>query len=101
MQRPNRPSIMAKLSQIYVQETPQMLQEIRQAIADKDYEAMRRVAHSFKSASRNIGALSIADFCLELENMGREQNIAGADEKIANIEAHYEQVKPQILSFIS
>ncbi|MEW6193400.1 MAG: Hpt domain-containing protein, partial [Bacillota bacterium] len=45
-----------------------------------------------KSSSGNIGALTLAAICRELESMGRAGVIEGAAEKVARVEAEYAKV---------
>jgi hypothetical protein len=41
---------------------------MREAIAGADAEALRKVAHSLKSGSANVGADGLAQLCKEMEN---------------------------------
>jgi len=52
----------------FTSETPRQLSAMRAAIAGADAEALRKVAHSLKSGSANVGADGLAQLCKEMEN---------------------------------
>ena len=59
-------------------ETPRQLAAMRDAIAGTDAEALRKVAHSLKSGSANVGADGLAQLCKEMEKLGRAGSTEGA-----------------------
>ena len=62
----------------FTSETPRQLSAMRAAIAGADAEALRKVAHSLKSGSANVGADSLAQLCKEMEKLGRAGSTEGA-----------------------
>ena len=48
-----------ELVDTFLQEAPVMLQELRGALAAKDADKFRRIAHSLKSNSNTFGALTL------------------------------------------
>jgi len=50
---------MDKIITIYLQTTPKLLQDLREAVAASDAQAMRKAAHSLKSSSANVGAMKL------------------------------------------
>jgi HPt (histidine-containing phosphotransfer) domain-containing protein len=79
--------------QVYFEETPQLLTELREALAKQDCETFRRAAHSIKSTSNSFGALQFGGQAKELEMMGREMKLEGAETKVQSLEADYLVVK--------
>ena len=59
---------MASLIMDYLEEAPQLLEELQQANDQKDLQKMRRSAHSLKSSSELFGASRLAELCRTLEN---------------------------------
>lgn len=51
------------------------LQRLANAIEAGDEEQVRRLAHSFKGSSSNLGVAPLADLCLEMERAGREADL--------------------------
>lgn len=62
----------------FTSETPRQLSAMRAAIAGADAEALRKVAHSLKSGSANVGADGLAQLCKEMEKLGRAGGTEGA-----------------------
>ena len=68
LQRPGRPSVLQRVVDAYLQETPRLLEGIQQALQDQDRGSLRDHAHSLKSSSANLGASEFAQQCLQLES---------------------------------
>jgi len=79
--------------QVYFEETPQLLSDLKQALEKQDCETFRRSAHSIKSTSNSFGALQLGAQAKELEMMGREGKLEGAAPKVETLEADYLVVK--------
>jgi HPt (histidine-containing phosphotransfer) domain-containing protein len=79
--------------QVYLEETPQLLSDLRQALEKQDCETFRRSAHSIKSTSNSFGALQLGAQARELEMMGREGKLEGAAPKVKALETDYLVVK--------
>jgi len=52
-------------------EAEELKATLLKAIAEKDPEKIEFAAHSLKSSSASLGAISLSSFCLELEQSGR------------------------------
>lgn len=52
---------------IWVEDAPQMLQGVRDAMASRNSDALRRAAHALKGASSNVGATRVAEAARSLE----------------------------------
>jgi len=79
--------------QVYFEETPQLLSNLREALEKQDCETFRRAAHSIKSTSNSFGALNFGAEARELEMLGREGKLEGAASKVNALEADYLVVK--------
>jgi CheY-like chemotaxis protein/HPt (histidine-containing phosphotransfer) domain-containing protein len=73
----------------YVDESPRIILSLRQAVAENDPESMQELAHSFKSASANVGAMIIAELCREMELEGRSGVVQRGPELLAQIEREF------------
>jgi two-component system, sensor histidine kinase and response regulator len=93
LQRQGKPDVLVKVIQLYLSSAPQLLDSLRAAVIHGDATAMKRAAHSFKSSSGNVGALTLAALCKELEVMGGANHTAGAAAVLPAIEAEYEAVQ--------
>jgi len=85
--------IFARLIQEYLEDTPERLQAVRDAIVTADADALRQAAHSIRSSSANLGAATFSSYCKDLENLGRSGTTQGAAQQLPTLEAEYAKVK--------
>ncbi|HEU4745134.1 MAG TPA: Hpt domain-containing protein [Anaerolineales bacterium] len=65
-----------ELIDAFLEDAPDMIQNMRTAAATGDVETFRRNAHSLKSNAYTFGATELGGLARELERMGRESNLA-------------------------
>jgi signal transduction histidine kinase/HPt (histidine-containing phosphotransfer) domain-containing protein len=65
------------------------------AVAAHDASALKRTAHKLKGTASALGARQLAALCLELEKMGHEGRIEGAQKKIVALTESYLKVRVQ------
>ena len=85
--------VLRKVVELYLSSTPTLLQTMREAESGRDPEKLKAAAHSFKSSSANLGALRLADACLELEALGRAGSTEGALPLLMQVEEEYRVVR--------
>jgi len=83
-------AILARIIDIYLEESPLILSEMHQAVSLADPDAMYKAAHKFKSSSANLGADRLAKLCKELETQGRAGSTDGAGRLLGEISSEYE-----------
>ena len=86
-------ALVQKVIAAYVGDTPRHLATLREAVEGMDAGSVRRVAHSLKSASANIGAARLATLCKELEQLGRADTVDGADRILTDMEHEFQTVR--------
>jgi HPt (histidine-containing phosphotransfer) domain-containing protein len=64
-----------ELIDAFLDDAPNMIQNMQTALATKDVEAFRRNAHSLKSNANTFGATELARLAKELEFMEKENNL--------------------------
>ena len=84
---------MVELVDTYLQDSPEMLAQMHQALDAQDAESFRRAAHSLKSNSANFGAMQLSALARELEMMGRENRLGEAGDTLVKAEKEYAQVE--------
>ena len=84
------------LVETFVNDSDVRIETIREAVSVADPEAIRRTAHSLKGSASNMGALTLTQFCRELEELGHEGKTEGADKLLEQITAEYVVVKNQL-----
>jgi PAS domain S-box-containing protein len=85
-------SVLGGLVEIFFAETPARLAHLRAAIAQGEAEEVRKVAHLIKGSSSVLGAMHLADLCLQLEIQGRVADLSQSSRSLAQLEAEYERV---------
>jgi two-component system, sensor histidine kinase and response regulator len=78
--------LLRQICRIFLDESPNLLRKLQEAIADTDAEAVMRAAHSLKGELGYLGAPEAAQAARELEDMGHEKNLSGAPELFTVLE---------------
>jgi len=89
----NADQFLAQLIDVYLEETPLLMQAIHTAVAQNDAVAMQQAAHTLKSSSASLGAISFSKLCEKLESLGHSSTMAEAREVVVQFDSEYERVK--------
>jgi PAS domain S-box-containing protein len=89
--------MLREMIDIFLDEAPRWMAELRQAIAAHNVPDVKRLAHNFKGSARLFGAKSVADSAFLLEQMGRNGNLSGADAACAALETAIDRLKPALV----
>ena len=94
-----------ELLELYVEDASQHLQDLDQAMASGDCEAVTKISHSLKGASSNIYARCMAAACLELEESSREMQDVPDWSRLAallnDIKVCYQETRHRLLALIA
>jgi len=77
---------------VYLSEAPELFRALEQALDGGDAEAVRRAAHSLKSASGNIRAKQLADMLQGMEDRGKQGEVAEARAALGTLRDEYQAV---------
>jgi HPt (histidine-containing phosphotransfer) domain-containing protein len=91
-----KPGALKRIITVYLESTEANLETLRCAVRAMDAEAVERAAHTMKSSSAHVGARRLSELCRELEGLGREDSLQTATDLLAEIQAEYEQVCPEL-----
>jgi PAS domain S-box-containing protein len=89
----NASQFLAQLIDIYLEESPALVQAIATAINHSDATAMKQAAHTLKSSSASLGAIHFSRLCQELEGMGNAGSTVGAQDLLVQVESEYKRVE--------
>jgi PAS domain S-box-containing protein len=70
----------------------ELIQALREAVALGDAEAIHGAAHSLKSSSGCVGAMSLVSLCKNLEAVARENSPEKAEEILSILEPEFQRV---------
>ena len=86
MKKEIRTSGIKWLVDLYIQEVPNYLANIRRALADNDKEALYLAAHKFKGGSANLGAKLVVTLCKQIEETSRNGSFEEMREQFSRLE---------------
>ena len=78
-----------ELVETFLESSREQMEAIRQAAKDADAGLMEAAAHSLKGASRQQGAVVLAECCRKLEEMGKEGDLDGINPLLEKTEDSY------------
>jgi CheY-like chemotaxis protein len=92
--------LLKELVEIFLEDCPQHLATLREAIDNRNNEALERAAHKMKGSVSNFGARAAVESALHLETMGREGDLSQAEAAYADLEAGLERLKPALVALV-
>jgi CheY-like chemotaxis protein len=85
--------ILAEVFNSYLEDAPQRLQAIQDAITNQDALMLQKSAHALKSLSVTVGAVYLAELAGELEVKGRTGSLNYVQSLMEQLTQEYENVK--------
>jgi PAS domain S-box-containing protein len=79
-------SLLEELLQIFHEDWPGLMSEMREAVGERDPQRLRSAAHSLKGLVASLAADDAARAALRLETMGREADLTHAREALEDME---------------
>jgi two-component system, sensor histidine kinase and response regulator len=93
LQGDGEPDIVCELIELFLADVPPQLVALREAVQSGDMLSVKRIAHTLKGGSRNMGVVRMAAICAELEEIGRSETLTGAPVWISRLEEEFERVR--------
>jgi HPt (histidine-containing phosphotransfer) domain-containing protein len=84
--------LFAKMIDLFLQDAPQRIAAIHEAMASDDARSVRKAAHAFKSSSANLGAAALAEMCKRLERECRDGATGESEPLVVAIDDEYAYV---------
>ncbi len=78
--------LLKEVVRLFLAESPRCLSQIRKAIRDRDQKSLESASHALKGSVGNLFAQPATEAAWALERMGREGNLAAAEEAYATLE---------------
>ncbi len=88
------PSFVHELADIFIQENPERMALLKQAVISHNAEQIYLVAHKLKGESANFGRPNIENIAEEISNLGRANDLS-------NIEAVFHELEIAVTDFIA
>lgn len=93
-------ALVQRVINAYVADTPQHLKTLHLAIGARDTTSVRKVAHSLKSSSANVGAEALAQMCKDMEILGRNDSTEGAAGILTDMEHEFQAVRDSLSAIL-
>jgi two-component system, sensor histidine kinase and response regulator len=87
------PSFLAEVIQQFLHDGPGHVSAIGQAAKQANADALMKAAHGFKGSCRNMGALSLGNLCLSLEEKGRGGDTTQLEGTLSQLTEEYSRVQ--------
>jgi HPt (histidine-containing phosphotransfer) domain-containing protein len=76
----------------FVADSQSKLDELSTVIERQDSDSLRKVAHSLKGSSSNVCAFRLSELARQLEMMGMDEKIAGAENILKDMQSEFAAV---------
>ena len=93
-------NLLRTLVEAVLQEVPNMLDSVRRAVRDRDENSLRVAAHTLKGAVRYFGVNNIFDRAFQLERMGRDGYLDGAEPVAENLSRDVQHLIRELNDYI-
>ncbi len=84
------------LFETFISDSEEKIVQLKSILENGNGDEIRRLAHSLKGSSKNIGAVNLAMRCENLEIDGREGNVVDVEKVYSAISVDYNAVKAEL-----
>lgn len=82
-----------KIVAVYLEDTPRLIAQLEHAVAASNPIALRIAAHTLKSSSANVGAMTLSNAARDLEYGARDGTLSQPAVAVAQIVSEFAQVR--------
>lgn len=90
--------LLKEIAVLFLDDYPKSLIELRDAVQSRDAKRVERSAHGLKGSVSNFGARSAVDAALQLETMGRAQELVQVEQVLRTLELALAALRPELES---
>ncbi|MBI2313112.1 MAG: response regulator [Betaproteobacteria bacterium] len=90
------PNVVGELIDLFIDDSPRHLANLWKAVNEQNAQALKQVAHRFRSSTENLGVRRMSAICDRLERMGMAGSVEGAMELLEQLNDEFERAR-QIL----
>ena len=91
---------LAELAELFLQDYPRLVEEMRHAILQNDHSELERAAHTLKGRLAFFGFNAMRDRLFTLEMMGRERDSVNTKQALAEIESAMGRILPEFTALV-
>ena len=91
------PQLLQEIAQLFLEQAPELIDQMRTALAAGDAKVLERAAHTFKGAVGNFGAEPALEAAKTLEFIARGGDLARAQGAFGRLQVIWEQLLPEFV----
>jgi CheY-like chemotaxis protein/nitrogen-specific signal transduction histidine kinase len=92
------PQLLRDLVDLFLEDCPRLVDEIRVALERKDAKAVERGAHTLKGCTSNLAAKMASEAALKLERLAHAGDLVRAEGVLQELECQLVRLKPALLA---
>jgi PAS domain S-box-containing protein len=89
----NTPQMVHEVITLFLETAPGLLRDIREAIEQEDSARLTQAAHTLKSSSAQLGAMTFSELCKTLEKTARHGSMEGTHHYLPRVEVEFARVR--------
>ena len=89
-------NLLSELAQMFLEEVPDQIGALQEAIDKGDTQALKRITHTLKSSSANMGARRMSRLCLDLEQAGETHDLSAAASIVELLHKEFDHVRAEL-----
>ena len=90
LQRPGKEDALAKILSLYLLDSRDLVTRLREGMRTGDAHAVNQAAHSLKSRSSVLGAVTLSKLCRQFEDCSRQGQLADAQPLLGQLDAAFD-----------
>ena len=98
---PGESDFLDELIQLFIDRSPTIIQDIREAASQRDYVKMSRSAHSLKGSCGNLGIRRLMACCEKIETLGTQGRIDEAASLLEELDQTYQHSTRELVNWKS
>ena len=88
--------LLHEIADLFLDDYPKVLVELRSAAARGDAKAVERTAHGLKGSVANFGAKAAVDAAFRIESMGRDRKLTEVPQVLQTLEVALAELRPEL-----
>lgn len=94
-------TLLRELAALFLEDMPNLMREMEEAIANGDSGALARAAHTLKGSVANFGAESVYQAALAIEHAAKSQTLEDPLRMVSRLETALRALAPELQSVAS
>jgi CheY-like chemotaxis protein len=101
LESPDAPNFFADLVGTYLRNAQELLDEMQDGAKRSDAKVIAAAAHSLKSSSADVGAVTLSDLCKALEATSNQPGLAAAAKLVTMVAHEFDSVRGMLAAELS